>query len=88
MLAAAKRIRADKVLLEDAARTLRHRITQDAYAGLRDPESGYALAGLLDEAALHYIDPPSGLVPQALNARTADHATAANRATGAARDPR
>jgi hypothetical protein len=63
-----ERIRADKELLEGAARTLRHRVTQDAYCGLRDRESGYALAGIFDAFALHYVDAPGGLVWQALHA--------------------
>jgi hypothetical protein len=46
------------------ARTLRSQVEQDGYAGLRDPKSGYALAGLLDAAPSTTWMPRPGCSPR------------------------
>ena len=41
---------------------------QDSFAGLRDCESSYALAGLLDVVVLHFLDVPAPVLWQAMHA--------------------
>ena len=54
-------IKADRALIDDAARFLRHHAIQSRYAGLQRPEVAFGLAAILDELSRHLPDLSEGV---------------------------
>ncbi|MCU1660554.1 MAG: hypothetical protein QOI36_5079 [Pseudonocardiales bacterium] len=61
-------IKADRALIDDAARFLRHHAIQSRYAGLQRPEVAFGLAAILDELSRHLPDLSEGVRWQSVQA--------------------
>jgi hypothetical protein len=61
-------IKADRALIDEAARFLRHHAIQSQYAGLQRPEVAFGLAAILDELARHLPDLSEGVRSQSVQA--------------------
>ena len=61
MSSSVERQRADREVIERAARVLRDHTIRAAYAGLVQPSKGFAVAPTLDELARHVRDLDEGL---------------------------
>lgn len=67
-------VKADRHVIEQAARQLRHEATQQHYAGLRNPEVAYGLAAILDVLSLHITTLDEGVRWEAVQACSRFHA--------------